>query len=128
MAAEALLVLWACWRSFGLAADADKLCGFCFLLLLYFAAFSILSARERRWFWSTLPSGPVLGSIAAELGIGTALTFSKLPGLRPLPWSQVGILFGAALAACLLVNDPLKVALIRWWGLDRGPTVGQSRL
>jgi magnesium-transporting ATPase (P-type) len=126
MAAEALLLLWACWARYGLAANADALCTSSYLILLYFAAFSILSARERGWFWATLPSKPVLGAVAAELCAGTALTFARLPGLRPLPWTQVAILFSSASAACLFVNDPIKVALIRWRGLDRGLAMAET--
>ncbi|HXC64545.1 MAG TPA: HAD-IC family P-type ATPase, partial [bacterium] len=43
MAGEALLLLWACWGRFGLAGAPDSLCSASFLILLYFAAFSILS-------------------------------------------------------------------------------------
>ena len=126
MAVEALLLLWGCWVRFGLAEDPAALCSTSFLILLYFAAFSILSARERGWFWSSLPSRPVLGAVAAELCAGTALTFAGLPGLRPLAWPLVAMLFASAMAACLLINDPLKVALIRMTGLDQAGSARES--
>ena len=56
MLAEALFLLWIGWSRFGLATNDNALYTFSFLTLLYFAAFSIVSARERRWFWSTMPS------------------------------------------------------------------------
>ena len=88
---------------------------FSFLTLLYFAVFSIVSARERRC---------VLGDAAQQdarwppspptLLVGTALTFVGLPGLTPLPWWQTLAIFGYAMVACLGVNDAVKVAMIRW--------------
>ncbi len=113
MVAEALLLLWLCWTRFGLAADDRALCTFSFLTLLYFAVFSIVSARERRWFWSTPPSKTLAAALAADALAGTALTLAGLPDLGPLPWRRVLAIFAYAMAACLLVNDALKVALIR---------------
>jgi len=31
-------------------------------MLLYFAVFSVVSARERRAFWSTMPSKPLMAA------------------------------------------------------------------
>jgi plasma-membrane proton-efflux P-type ATPase len=114
MVAESLLVLWSGWSRCGLAANNNALYTFCFLTLLYFAAFSIVSARERRWFWATMPSNAVLVAVMAEVLVGTLLTRVGLPGLMPLPWSQTLAIFAYALVSCLVVNDAVKVAMIRW--------------
>jgi hypothetical protein len=82
--------------------------------LLYFAAFSIVSARERRWFWATMPSKALVAALMADTLIGTVLTFVGLPGLMPLPWWQTLAIFGYAMVACLGINDPVKVAMIKW--------------
>jgi hypothetical protein len=50
----------------------------------------------------------------AETLVGTLMTRAGLPGLRPLPWSQTLAIFAYAMVACLLVNDAINVALIRW--------------
>jgi H+-transporting ATPase len=113
MVAESLLFLWIGWSRFGLAADTNGLTTFSFLTLLYFAVFSILSARERRWFWSTTPSKVLMGALAAEAFTGTVLTFAGLPGLSPLPWWQLLAIFGYAMISCLVVNDAIKVAMIK---------------
>jgi hypothetical protein len=106
--------LWICWSRFGLATSNDALYTFSFLTLLYFAAFSIVSARERRWFWTTMPSKGLLAALLADVLTGTVLTFVGLPGLKPLPWWQTLEVFAFAMLACLCVNDALKVAMIRW--------------
>ena len=114
MVAETLLLLWYGWSHFGLATSDHALYTFSFLLLLYFAVFSVVSARERRWFWATLPSTTFVLAVAADALIGTVLTFVGLPGLMPLPWWQTLAVFVSAMVACLGVNDALKVVMIRW--------------
>jgi H+-transporting ATPase len=114
MVAEALLLLWIGWSHFGLATDDNALYTFSFLLLLYFAVFSIASARERRWFWATMPSTVLLGAVAVDALAGTILTFVGLPGLMPLPWWQTLAIFGYAMVSCLIVNDAVKITMIKW--------------
>jgi H+-transporting ATPase len=114
MVAEALAFLWLCWSPFGFATDPDALSTFSFLLLLYFAVFSVVSARERRWFWSTMPSRTLLWALVADALAGTTLTFVGLPGLVHLAPLRTLSIFVFALVACLGLNDTLKVAMIRW--------------
>src|SRR5665213_2811774 len=114
MVVESLLLLWIGWSRFGLATNNDSLCTFSFLLLLYFAVFSVVSARERHWFWATMPSKTFLSAIAADAIVGTALTFLGLPGLIALPWWQPLAIFAYAMVSCLVVNDALKVLMIKW--------------
>ena len=83
-------------------------------MLLYFAVFSVVSARERRWFWATMPSRTLLAALTLDALVGTILTRIGLPGLAPLPWQQTLLILGYAMVACLIVNDGVKVALIRW--------------
>lgn len=114
MVVEALLLLFICWTRFGLANNDSALYTFSFLLLLYFAAFSIISARERRWFWKTFPGKALVISLALEVIVGTVLTLIGLSDFTPLPWWQTLAIFGYAMISCLGVNDALKVALIKW--------------
>jgi H+-transporting ATPase len=114
MVAETLLLLWFGWSHFGLATNNNALYTFSFLLLLYFAVFSVVSARERSWFWATLPSKTFLSALAADAVVGTVLTRVGLPGLMPLPWMQTLAIFVYAMVSCLIVNDAVKVAMIKW--------------
>jgi H+-transporting ATPase len=114
MVAEALAFLWFGWSHFGLATNDDALRTFSFLLLLYFAIFSVVSARERRAFWSTMPGRTLAAALTVEALVGTILTRVGLPGLTPLPWSQTLAVLACAMASCLVVNDALKVVMIKW--------------
>jgi len=114
MVAETLLGLYFAWSHFGLVTNVHALYTFSFLTLLYFAAFSIVSARERRWFWSSTPSRTLVLAVMVEILVGTVLTRVGLPDLAPLPCWQVLALFGYAMFCCFVVNDAVKVAMIRW--------------
>jgi magnesium-transporting ATPase (P-type) len=114
MVAETLLLLWIGWSRFGLATSDNALYTFSFLVLLYFAVFSVVSARERRAFWSTMPSKPLLAALVADALTGTILTRVGLPGLMPLPWAQTLAIFAYAMISCLVVNDAVKVVMIKW--------------
>jgi hypothetical protein len=85
MVTETLLLLWIGWSRFGLATNDNALFTFSFLLLLYFAVFSVVSARERRGFWATVPSKTLMAALAADVLTGTVLTYLDIPGLTPLP-------------------------------------------
>jgi H+-transporting ATPase len=114
MVAETLLALYIGWSRFDLATNDNTLYTFSFLMLLYFAAFSLVSARERRRFWTTMPCKTFVAALTAEVIVGTALTFVGLPDLMPLPWWQTLTIFGYAMVFCLVVNDAVKVMMIKW--------------
>ncbi|GAA0332169.1 plasma-membrane proton-efflux P-type ATPase [Sphingomonas oligophenolica] len=114
MVAEALFLLWIGWTRFGLATNDEALHTFSFLMLLYFAVFSVVSARERSWFWSTLPSKTFMAALTADAVVGTALTLVGLKHLQSLPWWQVIAVGAYALIACLIINDTVKVLMFRW--------------
>ena len=114
MVAEALLFLYIAWEPFDLATSGSALYTFSFQTLLYFGVFSIVSARERRWFWSTMPSKTLVAALLADAVTGTVLTFVGLPDLTPLPVWQTLAILAYGIVACLVVNDAIKVALIKW--------------
>jgi H+-transporting ATPase len=114
MVAEALFFLHFAWSRFGLENSDSALYTFSFLTMLYFGVFSILSTRERRWFWSTMPAKTLVAALTADALVGTALTFVGLPDLTPLPWSETLAVLGYAMVACLVLNDAIKVIMIKW--------------
>lgn len=113
MLTETLFGLAVGWRRFGLNASPAALCTFSFLMLLYFAAFSIVSARERRRYWASAPSRVLIAALMAQVLIGTGLPFLGLRDFAPLPVPQILAVFGYAALCCLLVNDTIKVLMLR---------------
>jgi hypothetical protein len=131
MVAETLFLLWIGWTKFGLATNSNALYTFSFLMLLYFAVFSVVSARERHWFWSSLPSKTFMAALAADAATGTVLTFAGLKGLMPLPWWQILAVLAYAMVSCLGLNDAVKVAMIKWRVLNvmaTGPVPATARV
>jgi H+-transporting ATPase len=108
MAVEALLLLFACWSRFGLSTNDEALYTFSFLTLLYLAVFSIVSARERRRFWATMPGKALMTALAADVLIGTGLALFGLPGLMPPPWWQMLVVFVYAMCVSLVVIDAVS--------------------
>ena len=62
----------------------------------------------------TMPSKTLMSAVIADALTGTVLTFVGLPGLMPLPWWQTLAIFAYAMASCLVVNDAVKVVMIKW--------------
>ena len=122
MLAESLGLLALGWHWFGLGAAGDnRLPTFAFLLLLFFALFSLVSIRERRMFWASRPSTVLTLAMAADGGVGVLIGAYGLGEMAPLPWRQIVFVVGAALVCSLAVNDPLKVAIL---ARQRGPAAG----
>ena len=113
MVGETLLLLYFGWSRFDLGTNDNALSTFSFQTLLYFAVFSLVSrgsgggsgVRGRPSPWQ-----PPLGS---TFSLATFLPFAGFPGLDPLPWWQTLAIFSYAAAACLMVNDAIKVALLK---------------
>ena len=61
-----------------------------------------------------MPGKTLAGALVADVITGTVLTFIGLPGLLPLPGWQTLAIFIYAMFFCLVVNDALKVAMIKW--------------
>ena len=115
MVAEALLFLWFGWSRFGLATNDNALYTFSFLT-------AALLCRVLHRVRAGAPL--VLGDDAQQdphgapsrrmRSSGTVLTRVGLPGLLPLPWWQTLAIFAYAMVSCLVVNDAVKVAMIKW--------------
>ena len=118
MLSESLLLLWFGWNYLGLSSNDESLNTFSFLLLLYMAAFSILSVRERLHFWSTKPGNILLSAFVFEIVAGTALVNYGLKGMAPLPWMQTIGIFTYSMLTCLFLNDFIKHAVINRFALN----------
>ena len=112
MVIEALALLRACWTPLGLGSNDNALYTFSYLTLLYMAIFSIVSARERRHFWSSSPSRALWLSLGGVTLMGTLLTYVGIPGLQALPWGQTVAIIGYAGVVCLVINDAIKYVLM----------------
>jgi H+-transporting ATPase len=116
MLIEALIVLFAGWRLFHLGNNIHQLQTYTFVILLFFALFSIVSVRERHAWWSSLPSKALSAGLCAEACAGVLVGTFGLGEMAPLPPFQLLVVIASAFGCSLIVNDMIKKAFIaRYW-------------
>jgi len=114
MVFESLALLGLCWNWFGLASNEGVLHTFSFLIMLDMAVFSIISFRERKSFWRSMPSKALTLALLFDTLLGTLFAIIGIPGLTPLPWWQLLVVLSYSAVMGLVINDTIKVSLIRW--------------
>jgi hypothetical protein len=77
-------------------------------MLLFLALFSILSIRERRWFWTSRPSSVLSLALGADAVAGLLIGWRGLGELRPLSASATMVIVSYTAACCLGLNDLVK--------------------
>jgi membrane protein YdbS with pleckstrin-like domain len=102
-----------------LATDLDALRTFSFLTLLDFALFSLVSIRERRAFWSSMPSKTLLVALLLDGLIGIAICTLGVTGLQPIPLTHALAVLAYSFIFALLVNDLVKRRLVRWLEMEK---------
>jgi magnesium-transporting ATPase (P-type) len=70
--------------------------------------------RILTWIINIISRVILKAALAADALVGTVLTLVGLPGLLPLPWWQMLAISIYAMVSCLVVNDAVKVAMIKW--------------
>jgi H+-transporting ATPase len=118
MTLEAFGLLYLGLDYFNLKTDSQALNTFCFEILLFFALFSIFVVREKHHFWHTAPSKTLFYIIAADLLLGAALATYGLLGFKAIPLSQTLAAFIYTAAFSFIVNDLVKVMLLKKWPLE----------
>jgi hypothetical protein len=61
-----------------------------------------------------MPSKVLMAALAMDAFAGTVLPLVGLADLMPLPWWETLAIFAYAMFSCLVVNDAVKVAMIKW--------------
>jgi H+-transporting ATPase len=75
--------------------------------------------RERGHFWESKPSRFLTITVLAELLIVIIISLTGVLELAPLGWVTTFTIFGYTLLVTFLVNDSLKVFLVRKFRTDR---------
>ena len=111
--AESFGLLYLGERLFGLAADVPALQTFVFDFLVFLGVLQVLILRERRHFWESRPSLPLLVAVAADILIVAAISARGFFQLQALGAVEVLVALGYSAAVAFLVNDPVKAILVR---------------
>ncbi len=111
--AESLVLLYAGFALFGLQGDPARLPTFVFAYLVSIGVLNVLILRERRHFYESRPSPALALFIALDLGVVSAIAIAGVPGLPAISPAALLFVLAFAVATTFLMNDLLKVALVR---------------
>ena len=98
---------------FGLTGNVEKIYTFGFAYLNLAGVFTLMIVRERNHFWKSKPSKFLSVTVLAEVLFVIAISIFGVLELAPLGYLPVLAILGYALLTTFLVNDPIKVYLIR---------------
>ncbi|MDD1777063.1 MAG: plasma-membrane proton-efflux P-type ATPase [Candidatus Helarchaeota archaeon] len=110
---ESLGLLFIGFNLFGLGSNQDQLHMFVFVFLVISGLCILLVARERKHFWNSRPSTPLTIAIIGAILIVSILSQVNLPSLAAIPLSALGLVLGYSVITCLLLNDFLKIFIIK---------------
>jgi H+-transporting ATPase len=98
---------------FGLTGNVDKIYTFGFAYLNLAGVFTLMIVRERNHFWKSRPSNFLSITVTTEILFVIAISLLGILELAPLGYMPVLAIFGYTLLVTFLINDPIKVYLIR---------------
>ncbi len=98
---------------FGILGNMQEVYTFGFAYLNFAGIFTILILRERGHFWKSKPSTFLSVTLFAEILIVSAISLLGILELASLGYAVVFAIFGFTLLTTFLINDPIKVLLIR---------------
>jgi H+-transporting ATPase len=116
MIVESMILLYI-GTYFGLYNNTNQLYTFVLDFLVFFGLFNVIILRERKHFWNSNPSKILALSILLDVIIVSLISIRGLYELAPIGIVGTLVIFAFALASCLLVNDSIKVFLIRKFGV-----------
>jgi len=113
MTVESAIFAVAGLSYFGLIGNVEKIYTFGFAYLNIAGVFTLMIVRERNHFWKSRPSRVLGITVAAEILFVMAISVLGILELAPLGYLPVLAIFGYTLIVTFLINDPIKVYLIR---------------
>nr|MDO8079451.1 plasma-membrane proton-efflux P-type ATPase [Candidatus Freyarchaeota archaeon] len=102
---------------FGLYNNNNELYTYVLDFLVFFGLFSVIILREQKHFWNSKPSKILTLSIVLDVIIVSLISIFGLYQLAPIGIIKTLVVLVLTLALCFLVNDPVKVFLVRKFGL-----------
>jgi H+-transporting ATPase len=118
--AELMIFVYAGPLYFGIQ-NLPQLQTFTFQALIFIELLDVLIIRERRHFWSSMPSKALLAALTLDLFAVFFISTMGFPGIEPIPLRAALVIVVFSLAVVFLVNDPVKVFLVgKFWGPEGG--------
>jgi H+-transporting ATPase len=111
--AELMILLHVGFYYFGFIHHMDQLHTFTFQILIYVELLNLLVIRERKHFWNSRPSKFLLLIIAGDLTLVFFICVLGFPGIVSIPPAAALTVVGLSLILVFLINDPIKVKLLK---------------
>lgn len=113
MTVESAIFSVASLSYFGLIGNVEKIYTFGFAYLNLAGVLTLMIVRERNRFWKSKPSLFLGVTVLAEILLVVFISVFGVLELAPLGFLPVLSILGYALLTTFLINDPIKVRLIR---------------
>jgi len=113
MIIESAIMTVAGLSYFGLTGNVDKIYTFGFAYLNLGGIFTLMIVRERNYFWKSRPSSFLSITVTAEILFVITISLLGFLELAPLGYMPVLAILGYTLLVTFLINDTVKVYLIR---------------
>ena len=114
--AESFFVLYLGLTAFGLAGELGGLHMLIFAYLAFSGLFNVLILRERKRFWRSRPSRPLLAAMIVDVALVVGISLVGLYNLPPISPAELAFALGWALVGSLVINDPAKVKIVGLFG------------
>lgn len=110
---EGVLFTMALLSYFGLSGSVNRLYTFTFAYLVLTGLFTLMMVRERNHFWKSRPSTLLIITMVGEILLVIVISLFGFLELAPLGYVTLFGILGYVLIVSFLINDPVKVYLIR---------------
>ncbi len=101
----------------GLSTNIGELQTFVFAALFFLGMFTVLIVRERGGFWASWPSRTLSFAVVLDMvAVGLLVTIG-IPGVTPIRLTSLAVLLVYLASCSMLLNDQVKRALMRRFGL-----------
>jgi len=117
MVVESFFLLYLGLSYFGLYDNIDQLHTFVFNWLTFSGYFTVLTVRERKHFWESRPSKPLILSIVVNMLVVSLISTVGIPGLTPIDLTKLMTVIVYSFVTCLLMNDLVKAFLVKRHGM-----------
>jgi H+-transporting ATPase len=110
---EGVLFTMTLLSYFGLSGSVNRLYTFTFAYLVLTGLFTLMIVRERNLFWKSRPSTVLIITMVGEILLVIVISLFGFLELAPLGYETLFGILGYVLFVSFLINDPVKVYLIR---------------
>ena len=110
---ESFGMLYAGMSIFGMGENLERLHMFVFAYLVFSGLFNVFILRERKHFWHSRPSELLLAAIIVDMALVSGISLFGFYNLLPITLEELAFALGLALASSFIINDPIKVTIVK---------------